>query len=149
MADSKVIIVSEDDRFITNCRQFVASYGVAVTVVSPSEWQSMKGTSNLPHLSLGAQPVKSESMGLAGSRDLSREYGSNVISFQPNPQAKQVATMNELESEAIKNAIFEFRGNLTEAANALGIGRATLYRKIKQYSINPNDARRRRLAKVS
>ena len=54
---------------------------------------------------------------------------------------KRVATMDELESQAIQNAIFEYKGNLTEAARALGIGRATLYRKVKQYNIDPSAAR--------
>ncbi|MCH2535615.1 MAG: hypothetical protein MK008_14325 [Bdellovibrionales bacterium] len=40
----------------------------------------------------------------------------------------------------------EFNGNLTEAAKALGIGRATLYRKVKQYSIDPTMARKKRAA---
>ena len=51
--------------------------------------------------------------------------------------------MNELESKAIENAITQYRGNLTEAAKALGIGRATLYRKVKQYQIDPASARKR------
>ncbi len=54
--------------------------------------------------------------------------------------------MDELESKAIENAIMQFKGNLTEAAKALGIGRATLYRKVKQYQIDPNSARKRRAA---
>jgi transcriptional regulator of acetoin/glycerol metabolism len=52
-----------------------------------------------------------------------------------------VVTMNEMESVAITNAIIQYKGNLTEAAKALGIGRATIYRKIKQYNIDPNVAR--------
>ena len=54
--------------------------------------------------------------------------------------------MNELEAKAIENAIAQFRGNLTEAAKALGIGRATLYRKVKQYQIDPSMARKKRAA---
>ena len=65
---------------------------------------------------------------------------SNVIPF-PGPKANnelkgKVQTINELESIAIENAIYEYNGNLTEAAKALGIGRATLYRKVKQYINN-------------
>ncbi len=39
-----------------------------------------------------------------------------------------------------------FKGNLTEAAKALGIGRATLYRKVKQYNIDPSAARKKKAA---
>ena len=43
-------------------------------------------------------------------------------------------------------AIHAYRGNLTEAAKALGIGRATLYRKVKLYNIDPASARRKKAA---
>lgn len=47
----------------------------------------------------------------------------------------QVRTLAELEKNAIENAVALYRGNLTKAAQALGIGRATIYRKIRQYGI--------------
>jgi len=74
---------------------------------------------------------------------------SNVVPF-PVPNANSVAPrvtkMEELELEAIQNAIKQFNGNLTEAAKALGIGRATLYRRVKYFKIDPNQSRRRRVA---
>ena len=63
-----------------------------------------------------------------------------------NTANNSVQTINELESVAIKRAIHEYRGNLTEAAKALGIGRATLYRKVKQYNIDPSEARNKKRA---
>jgi DNA-binding NtrC family response regulator len=54
--------------------------------------------------------------------------------------------MNDLEAQAIEQAIHAYRGNLTEAAKALGIGRATLYRKVKLYNIDPSSARRKKAA---
>ncbi|NJL25847.1 MAG: hypothetical protein HC902_12195, partial [Calothrix sp. SM1_5_4] len=76
--------------------------------------------------------------------------GAKILHF-PQPgsgsdEDKKVRTINELESIAIENAIHEFGGNLTEAAKALGIGRATLYRKVKQYNIDPSNARKKRAA---
>src|SRR6185369_2880526 len=41
--------------------------------------------------------------------------------------------LKETEAENIKNALELHQWNITEAARALGIGRNTLYRKIKQY----------------
>ena len=74
--------------------------------------------------------------------------GSNVLQFPGAQQSSSssVATINDLEAQAIEKAIQSFRGNLTEAAKALGIGRATLYRKVKLYNIDPSQARRRRAA---
>ena len=74
--------------------------------------------------------------------------GAKILQF-PQPsmgEDTKVRTINELESIAIENAIHEFGGNLTEAAKALGIGRATLYRKVKQYNIDPSSARKKRAA---
>lgn len=41
--------------------------------------------------------------------------------------------METIEVEAIKSALNFYRGNVTMAAKALGIGRNTLYRKMKEY----------------
>jgi DNA-binding NtrC family response regulator len=69
------------------------------------------------------------------------------VNFPQNPSGSpdKVQKMEDMEAKAIEAAIFQFRGNLTEAAKALGIGRATLYRKVKQYHIDPSQARRRKL----
>lgn len=71
---------------------------------------------------------------------------ARVIHFVKNQGSTSVETMEQLEAKAIESAILQFKGNLTEAAKALGIGRATLYRKVKHYSIDPNLARKRRAA---
>ena len=53
-----------------------------------------------------------------------------------------ISTINELEAKAIQEAVTASNGDLTKAATGLGIGRATLYRKVKQYNIDPSLARR-------
>jgi len=61
----------------------------------------------------------------------------------PSGQPARVATagsgeprsLEELEREAIQDAIDHFGGNLSDAARQLGIGRSTLYRKIEQYGL--------------
>lgn len=55
-------------------------------------------------------------------------------------------TMEQLECEAISKAIVAHKGNLSEAAKSLNIGRATLYRKVKQYQINTKEARTKKVA---
>ncbi len=39
------------------------------------------------------------------------------------------------EAEAVRKALKHTDGNVTQAARILGIGRNTLYKKIKQYNI--------------
>ncbi|RME18206.1 MAG: hypothetical protein D6797_00900 [Bdellovibrio sp.] len=78
--------------------------------------------------------------------------GAKILPFpsagvKADREESKVKTINELERIAIENAIYEYKGNLTEAAKALGIGRATLYRKVKLYNIDPADARNKRREK--
>jgi transcriptional regulator of acetoin/glycerol metabolism len=73
--------------------------------------------------------------------------GAKVLSFKPLAESpSNVETMDQVEARAIESAISQFKGNLTEAAKALGIGRATLYRKVKYFQIDPSAARRKRVA---
>lgn len=53
--------------------------------------------------------------------------------------------MKTEEKQAIENAIKKNKGNLTEAAKTLGIQRGTLYRKIKEHSIDPMKLRPRKI----
>ena len=134
MVRSKLIVVSDDQDFVHRARSFGNSSGATVEVFSTSEWEA-KNVSGEQPLSTGASPVD------AGAKIL--PFPGNSV---PTQVGKKVQTINELESVAIEKAIHEYNGNLTEAAKALGIGRATLYRKVKQYSIDPSLARRKRVA---
>ncbi len=44
-------------------------------------------------------------------------------------------TMQEIEKQAITQTMEIFNGNKSKAAKALKLGRATMYRKLNQYSI--------------
>jgi DNA-binding NtrC family response regulator len=46
-----------------------------------------------------------------------------------------VGTLDQHEKEMIANSIVQHHGNLTEVARALGIGRTTLWRKMREYGI--------------
>ncbi len=49
--------------------------------------------------------------------------------------APQTINVNDLEEHAIRRALVKHRNNYTRAAEDLGMGRSTLYRKIKKYGI--------------
>jgi DNA-binding NtrC family response regulator len=57
------------------------------------------------------------------------EADESVVLYRPG------MTMRDLEREAIIAALKEVAGNRREAADLLGIGERTLYRKIKEYDI--------------
>ena len=143
MARTMVVLVGDDREQCEKLKTMSQGMGCTVHVFTPNEWaKNLNDPSSrsrlmgeVPALSVGMNPITE---------------GAKILQFpQPSLSSdddKKVRTINELESIAIENAIHEFGGNLTEAAKALGIGRATLYRKVKQYNIDPSSARKKRAA---
>jgi DNA-binding NtrC family response regulator len=54
-------------------------------------------------------------------------------STAPAPQPSPVITLEQTEKQAILHALEFTHGDQTQAARLLGIGRTTLYRKLKRY----------------
>ncbi len=140
----KMIVISDDNDFVVAAKMFGDSKGATTKTVSTSEWSRGLSTPGFVHSLTGDVPSL-----VVGQQN---SEGAQIIPFPTGninggeSNAPGVQTMNQLESVAIQNAIQNFKGNLTEAAKALGIGRATLYRKVKLYNIDPSSARRRRAA---
>ena len=77
------------------------------------------------------QPV-----GAAGARSPSVRRRSSRADQAPPPNVVTIAPgtkMADIERSAIEAALKETRGNRRRAAEMLGIGERTLYRKIKEY----------------
>lgn len=51
----------------------------------------------------------------------------------------EVRPIAEIEEELIRFALSFYHGQMSEVARRLGIGRSTLYRKLKDYAIDPDD----------
>jgi transcriptional regulator with PAS, ATPase and Fis domain len=51
------------------------------------------------------------------------------------PEDFDIIPLDLMEKKAIQNALVYFAGNITKVANALGIGRNTLYDKMRKYGI--------------
>ncbi|PIR32501.1 MAG: hypothetical protein COV36_04180 [Alphaproteobacteria bacterium CG11_big_fil_rev_8_21_14_0_20_44_7] len=64
-----------------------------------------------------------------GNNDISQEQYSNISLYHENGKVKK---MKEIEGEVIELYLKRFRNRPQAAANALGIGLATIYRKKKQ-----------------
>jgi len=47
--------------------------------------------------------------------------------------------LEDIESEIIRMAISRYDGHMSEVARRLGIGRSTLYRKLKELGLEPAD----------
>jgi hypothetical protein len=139
----KMIIISDENDFVVSIKSYGESKGATVKTFTEGEWnRNVTSPSFAYTLFGGVAPLSVGTHTVGQSAKILQFPGAH----NSNSTDSKVATMNELESVAIKNAIHSFNGNLTEAAKALGIGRATLYRKVKQYNIDPSAARRRRAA---
>ena len=57
-----------------------------------------------------------------------------------------VRALADVESEMIRLAVDHYGGQMSEVARRLGIGRSTLYRKLKELGIDPDTGRAIRLA---
>ncbi len=141
MARSFVYIVGEDTEATEKIKKSCEGHDVGFYTYTSQQWR--EGMENhffrsqlvngIPALTQGLNPVTTETTG-------------NVVAFPSQPAGEKVQKMEDLEAKAIEAAIGQYKGNLTEAAKALGIGRATLYRKVKQYQIDPSPARRKKVA---
>ncbi len=58
-----------------------------------------------------------------------------------DPSTDNIQSMQQVETNALINALKRNQGNITKTAKQLEIGRATLHRKIKEYKINVSDYR--------
>ena len=67
--------------------------------------------------------------------DLIQESSQAAISSPTD--TTDILTLKEAERRAIVNALKVKGGNIPDAARALGIGRSTLYRKLKEYNLLP------------
>lgn len=146
MSRTIMIMVSDNADAINAAKKQWESQDVTFQGFTPAQWREgmespffrQQLLAGVPALALGSSPVNGESA------------STNVLPF-PGPVVNyssdnKIQKMDELEAHAIENAIVQYKGNLTEAAKALGIGRATLYRKVKQYHIDPSQARKKRAA---
>lgn len=138
-----MIVVSDNQETIENTKKYWENHDVTVQAYSSAQFREgldnaffrQQLVAGVPALASGTSPINSD------------VGGGNVIQFPtPTATATSVQKMEELEAQAIENAIVQYKGNLTEAAKALGIGRATLYRKVKQYHIDPSAARKKKVA---
>ena len=129
MSNPKIFIVTDDIQTAEKARAYWEENGLNAAIYSPQQWDTGLDNDSFKN------GLKTNSRPSQGQGEMAR-----VIPFPPS---QKISTMNEVEKQTIETAIGQCRGNLTLAARALGIGRATLYRKVKAYNIDPNASRER------
>jgi DNA-binding NtrC family response regulator len=135
-----MIVVSDNQETVDNAKKYWEQHDVTVQAYSSSQWRE-----GLDNAFFRQQLVAGVPALISGNSPVTTDGGNNLIQFPtPTASSSNVQKMEEMEAHAIENAIIQYKGNLTEAAKALGIGRATLYRKVKQYHIDPSAARKKK-----
>jgi DNA-binding NtrC family response regulator len=86
-----------------------------------------------PVLRLGDLPTQLQQEGLEAERV--RAGQANGDHPEPDTAVPGVTTLADLERQAILAAIRTLHGDKLQAARLLGIGKTTLYRKLKEYGI--------------
>ncbi|MDQ7007306.1 MAG: sigma-54 dependent transcriptional regulator [Acidobacteriota bacterium] len=69
--------------------------------------------------------------GIGGARSLT----AGRSSLPPALSGESIAPLEEVERQHVRRAVEACRGNLSQAARRLGIGRTTLYRKLKRFGL--------------
>ncbi len=83
-------------------------------------------------IDLEVQPIEV----LATAADDSIEVPTDGEEIAPAIRLTADMTMDDVEREAIRIALDEVQGNRRKAAERLGLGERTLYRKLRQYDLD-------------
>lgn len=66
---------------------------------------------------------------------LGRDDGREELGIPALDQSGNVRALEDIEADMIRLAIGRYRGHMTEIAKKLGIGRSTLYRKMREFGL--------------
>ncbi len=140
MSRPNLFLVTDQSFVAEEFKKYCEEKNANCQVFSPTQWVEGLEHPNFRQLLVNGLPA------LAGGFGVPSPSPLNLVQFPGSYADHKVHKMEEVEAKAIEDAILQYKGNLTEAAKALGIGRATLYRKVKQYQIDTSVARRRKIA---
>ncbi|MBO6757913.1 MAG: sigma-54-dependent Fis family transcriptional regulator [Roseibium sp.] len=87
----------------------------------------------------GAAPTQGAGPGEASSAPRGFEAAAPFGFMRSLDEDGHVRLLTDIEEELIRTAIAHYSGRMTEVAKRLGIGRSTLYRKLKEYGLDETD----------
>lgn len=124
---NKLIFISSSLADIEKVKEFAKNNDYSLKHYSKEEWKS-SSENQLENASNHNNAI--------GTAD----HNFSIVQL-PNAN-HSLQTMNEIKVEAIRMALLRARGNASKAAEMLQIGRATLYRKIKEFGVNLESMRK-------
>lgn len=117
---SKIIIISSNRRFISETTDWAVQKSCQVEHYTEQEWKNKRiQTENDNVISI--------------SKGVTLPAGRTPL--------KSLKPLGEVQMETIRQALYSMNGNISRVSKALNIGRATLYRKIKDYDIDLSEIR--------
>lgn len=136
MSPKVVLYIHEDketEDLVLEFKSWALTRNLKYSVQNPA-------TSSLPS---GVNCSLKEASSEAGQNSNSNEWVSgqsfelmeNKFSMSSHTKKQKILSLDEVEAKVIKEAIQVYEGNLSQVSRKLKIGRATLYRKLKQYNI--------------
>ncbi len=123
LADSAVLTVAEFPQIAAHVDGFEAAIPLAPAPVEDT------GEIDGPVV-IGGDDGLPPTMPVAG------EEGGEALGIQALDAAGDVRPLDEVEADMIRLAIGRYRGHMTEIAKKLGIGRSTLYRKMRDIGLD-------------
>jgi two-component system response regulator HydG len=91
-----------------------------------------------PVIHTGDLPTQLQNHELEMRREASSQMQKTQSAVMPPAAAPRVTPLAELEKQAILSTIRQLKGDKLLAARLLGIGKTTLYRKLKEYGLSEN-----------
>ena len=67
--------------------------------------------------------------------EVSSNVDANVLGIPAMTNGGEIRPLDAIEADMIRLALGKYRGHMTEVAKRLGIGRSTLYRKMREFGL--------------
>lgn len=130
MSSSKIFIESDDELAIKKAKKWGSSNGFEVIVNEGVEnGEAREDNIELPE---GASTI------------LTYKLADNIVNM-PSNNSGDIVKLHDVTRVALETALKKTNGNIMATSKALGMGRATVYRKIRIYNIDKSFYRREKI----
>jgi len=89
---------------------------------------------------LGVESMPRVGNSSQGNAEVSAPQAASPYNLKVTDAAGNIRKFEEMECEIIRMAIARYNGHMSEVARRLGIGRSTLYRKLKEFGLEGDAA---------
>ena len=117
---SIVIVISSNRNLVSEMKQAVSHQNCQFKHYTEEQWKLKKNSPN------NVLPFRN----------------NNPLPFGQKKSDFTQKSLDEIQFETIQKTLFKTKGNVSKVSKILCIGRATLYRKIKEYKIDLLDIRK-------